>query len=114
MFGNLLKNLLKLTEEKKEGNDLDEFEAHKFLESLGETLTIISLREKLREIDVDNNNRMALVEYLMFKYKKGVDQVVTAPQGDNRKEIEAAQARLENAQLAFNELQVRLEEQKQK
>jgi len=57
-------------DQKKEGHDLDEFEAHKFLESLGETLTVMALREKLRQIDLDNNNRMAFIEYLVFKYKK--------------------------------------------
>ena len=30
----------------------DEFEAHKFLESLGETMTVIALRERLREIGI--------------------------------------------------------------
>jgi len=38
-----------------DGCELDEFWSHKFLESLGETLTVIKLRETLREIDVDNN-----------------------------------------------------------
>jgi len=55
---------------KKEGHDLDEFEAHKFLESLGETMTVVALRERLRTIDLDSNNRMSLVEYLIFRYKK--------------------------------------------
>jgi len=96
---------------KKEGNDLDEFEAHKFLESLGETLTVMALREKLRQIDVDNNNRMALTEYLMFKYQKSVEAVVNAPQSDNKEELEAAQTKVDAAQTALIEMQKRLEEQ---
>jgi len=55
----------------KAGDSIDEFEAHKFLESFGETLTVIELREKLRKIDVNNDKRMALVEYLLFKYPQG-------------------------------------------
>jgi hypothetical protein len=39
----------------------DEFWSHKFLEDLGETLTAIALREKLREIDVDFNKKMSVV-----------------------------------------------------
>ncbi len=75
------------TRKKKEGNELDEFEAHKFLESLGETLTVVALREKLRKIDLDANGKMALLEYLCFKYNKTVPEVIRAPQGDNTKEV---------------------------
>jgi len=91
---------------------LDEFEAHKFLESLGETLTVIALRERLRQIDVDNNNRMALIEYLIFKYGKSVEAVVNAPQSDNKEELEQAQRMVEAAQRALSDMQSRLEEQK--
>ncbi len=72
---------------KAEGNELDEFEAHKFLEFLGETLTVVALREKLRKIDVDANGKMALLEYLMFKYEKSIPEVVNAPQGGNQEEV---------------------------
>jgi len=104
---------IELDKRKKDGNDLDEFEAHKFLESLGETLTVIALRERLRQIDVDNNNRMALIEYLIFKYGKSVEQVVNAPQSDNKEELEAAQKKVDAAQRALFDIQTRLEEQKQ-
>ncbi len=30
---------------------------------------------------------MALLEYLMFKYSKGIQEVIDAPQGDNQKEV---------------------------
>jgi hypothetical protein len=42
------------------GCELDEFQAHKFLESLGETLTVVALREKLRTIDLDCNGRSSI------------------------------------------------------
>jgi hypothetical protein len=45
---------IELDDKKKaEGCELDEFQAHKFLESLGETLTVVALRERLRKIDLD-------------------------------------------------------------
>ena len=46
--------MAKLDEAKKsDGTELDEFLSHKFLETLGETLTVVALREKMRAIDLD-------------------------------------------------------------
>lgn len=79
---------IELDDKKKgEGCELDEFQAHKFLESQGETLTVVALREKLRKIDLDANGKMALLEYLAFKYNKTVQQVIDSPQGDNSAEV---------------------------
>jgi len=104
---------IELDKRKKEGNELDEFEAHKFLESLGETLTIIQLREKLRQIDLDANGKMALLEYLCFKYKKTVPQVIDSPQGDNQEEIDEAQAKLQAVQDALDDVQRKRDQAKQ-
>jgi len=82
-----------------------------FLESLGETLTVMALREKLRQIDVDNNSRMALIEYLIFKYGKSIEQVVNAPQSDNREELEAAQKKIAHAQQSLITVQEKLREE---
>ena len=46
--------------------ELDEFQCHQFLEKRGETLTVADLRDKLREIDIDSNGRVAFLEYLLF------------------------------------------------
>jgi myosin heavy subunit len=102
---------IELDDRKKEGNELDEFRAHKFLESLGETLTVIQLREKLKKIDLDVNGKMGLLEYLTFKYNKTIKEVVEAPQGDNQEEIEEAQQKLQAVQDALNEVQNQLEQQ---
>jgi len=103
---------IELDSKKKEGNELDEFWSHKFLESLGETLTVIQLRDKLRKIDLDANGKMALLEYLCFKYEKNIPDMINAPQGDNTKELEKAQAELRAVQDALNDVQNQLEEQK--
>jgi len=68
--------------EYKEGNQLDEFKSHKFLESLGQTLTAIELRKRLETIDIDKNHKMALAEYLLFRYNKTPEVLVAAPQGE--------------------------------
>jgi len=94
------------------GHDLDEFEAHKFLESLGETMTVMALRERLRTIDLDSNNRMSMCEYLVFKYKKTVADFCNAPQGDNKKEIDEAQEKVDSASKALAVAQEKLEESK--
>lgn len=62
--------------------DLDEFKSHRILEQMGETLTVVELRRRLKDLDIDNNNRMAISEYLLDKYKKTPQQLVDAPQGD--------------------------------
>jgi len=81
---------LKWTE--KEGTDLDQFQAHRFLEHLGETCTVKELRAKVKNLDVDRNKRLALCEYLADKYDKSVQQVIDAPQGG-----QAAQEALDRA-----------------
>ena len=55
--------------------ELDEFQCHQFLEKRGETLTVRDMRDKLREIDIDSNGSVALIEYLLFKYDKTLDDM---------------------------------------
>lgn len=88
----------------KDGHKLDEFNSHKFLESLGETMTVIELRQKLREIDVNNDGCMSLIEYLINKYKVTVELIMSRPQGTNE-ELERAQAALEKVQQEIDELE---------
>jgi len=93
------------------GNELDEFFAHKFLEDSGETMTVLELRSKLAEIDIDKNKRMAISEYLLFKFDKKPNDLVNAPQGDP-KELEVAQALVDAASLALDAVLQQLEDQK--
>jgi len=106
MFGQLDQD------KKADGCELDEFWSHKFLESLGQTMTVIEMREKFRTIDVDFNKRMSLTEYLAYHFKKSIQEVIDAPQGDNQEEIEAAQAAVEAAQKAVDAMVARLDEAK--
>jgi len=76
----------------KDGCDVDEFWSHKFLESLGDTLTVVAMREVFREIDLDFNKRMSLIEYLVFKYKVSVKELLARPQGTNEDLVKAQQA----------------------
>lgn len=68
--------------EYKEGCDLDEMKSHRIMEALGETCTVLELRKRLKKLDIDNNKRMALSEYLLDRYNKTPLELVKAPQGD--------------------------------
>jgi len=109
---NFTQLFIKFDEKKAAGNELDEFWSHKFLESIGETLTVVELREKLKKIDMDVNGKMALLEFLAFYYKKAVKDVVDAPQGANAALIREASDKLEAVQTSLASMQTALETQK--
>jgi len=97
----------------KEGNSLDEFFSHTFLEKLGKTMTGIAFREAFRKIDVNFDKRMALTEFLLFDYNQTVAEMMGRPQADNKKEIDEAQERMAAVQKALEDLNTQLEQQKE-
>jgi len=93
------------------GNELDQFWAAKFLEDMEEALTAVERKAAMQDIDIDNNGKMALVEYLTYKFKKGVDAVVSAPQGAAG-ELLKAQAEVDEALAVLPEVEAKLEQSK--
>eukprot|EP01136_Pigoraptor_vietnamica_P005187 Opistho-1_new@36447 len=89
----------------KATQDLDEFNAHRFLEQVGETLRVVELRDTLRAIDLDFNKRMALIEYLLFKYKQSIKELLSRPQGMNEELMKAQQA-LEAVQQEITNIEI--------
>lgn len=67
-------------------------------------ITATQRKEALRTIDVNSNGQMSLIEYLTWKYKKSINAVQTAPQGDNAAAIAAAQAKMEQVTKALDEV----------
>jgi hypothetical protein len=59
--------------------ELDEMQAHLFLERRGETLTVQELRDYLRQIDLDENHMVSFIEYLLFRYQKTITQLFAPP-----------------------------------
>jgi len=110
MVWNWVQKMAELHQDKHaDGCDLDEFWSHKFLETLGETMTVIEMREKFRKIDADFNKRMSMLEYLMFRYNIEPHAMVTAPQGDGDPEkINQAQAMVDSAQKAVDAMNAAL------
>jgi len=91
------------------GKDLDEFHSHRLLEWTKAALTVVEMREALRQIDVDKNSRMSLVEYLAWLYKVSPDEVVNSPQGDNSNVLQAAEEAFAKIDKAMQECQAALE-----
>lgn len=58
--------------------DLEEDLAHLFLEKRGDARTVVELREALKVIDFDRNNRVCFLEYILFQYEKTVDDLFDA------------------------------------
>eukprot|EP01102_Stenamoeba_stenopodia_P001804 TRINITY_DN1163_c0_g1_i1.p1 TRINITY_DN1163_c0_g1~~TRINITY_DN1163_c0_g1_i1.p1 ORF type:complete len:240 (-),score=89.43 TRINITY_DN1163_c0_g1_i1:131-814(-) len=88
----------------KEGSDLDEFWSHKFMETLGEPLTVIQMREQFREIDLDFNKRMSLIEFLVYKFRVSVKELLARPQGTNEDLVKAQRA-LEEVQNEIEKIE---------
>ncbi len=96
---------------KKKGCELNEFDAHRFLEGFGMTLSVKDMREKLREIDIDFNKHVSLTEFLVYKYKADVTQLTTASQGEkDMKKINEAETLLKKAQADCEAAKARAEE----
>lgn len=86
----------------KEGCELEELIAHRFLERRGETLTVREMREVLREIDIDTNKNVSLSEYLIFRYKLDWHPYVNNSLADPE-ELREAQRLLDAAQARMKE-----------
>jgi len=95
---------------KAEGNELDELNAHRFLEQINTTMTVAELRDYIRSIGVDKVKYVPLVHYLIARYKADLHKLVNASQGDNQAEVEKAQKMLEAAQEALEIAQKRSKE----
>lgn len=71
---------LALDNKKEDGSELDEFYSHKFLENYGETMTALELRNAMRQIDINHDNMMSLLEYLLFRFDQKVEILLSRPQ----------------------------------
>jgi hypothetical protein len=89
----------------KEGNQLDEFQAHRFLESFKDPLTVLEMREKLFKVGIEKTKFVSLSAYLLSHYTADWHYLVNAPQGDNQEEVLKAQQLLDSVQKAFVDVQ---------
>ena len=73
--------------------ELDEQQAHIFLEKRGEPITVKDMRDRLREIDLDMNHKVAFIEYMMFSSKKTLAELFA----DKPENMKALLAKLDEA-----------------
>jgi DNA repair exonuclease SbcCD ATPase subunit len=85
-------------EKGKQGNELNEFDAHRFLEKQENTMTVLEMRSLMKKIDIDFNKKVSLSEYLIVKYDIDWHMLVNAKIGENKDEIDKAQAKVDDAQ----------------
>jgi len=95
-----------------EGGELDQFWSAKFLEDMDSAMPAIARKEAFRTIDQDSNGKMSAIEYLIWKYKKGVKETVEAPQGDNKEAIRKAQEALDAVIRQMADCEAKIEAQK--
>jgi hypothetical protein len=88
----------------EEGHALDEFQSHRFLEKFGQTLTVVAMRQELKKIDIDTDNKMSMLEYFVYHYGLDVATLMTRPQGVNE-DLEKAEAALEEVLAEIDKLE---------
>lgn len=75
-----VEGMTKLHPNGAEGNELDEFKAHIFLEKSDMHMTVAKMRAVMKEIDLDFNKAISMTEFLIFHYHQKMIDVVNAPQ----------------------------------
>jgi len=60
-------------------NDLDELQAHVYLEKRGQTMTVKDFRQAIMDIDLDQNHRVAFIEFALFQFKKTLKDLFAPP-----------------------------------
>merc|ERR1719189_2108297 len=95
---------MELDKKSERGSCLDEFQSHRLLEKQGQVLTVVAMRKALKEIDLDTDNKMSLIEFCVWKYKVDIEELMTRPQGVS-KELEAAEEKINQIQRYQKKLQ---------
>jgi len=103
--------MAELDQEKgKEGSQLDEFQAHRFLEHFKDPLTVLEMREKLFKVGIAKSKNVSLAAYLLCHFTSDWHVLVNAPQGDNQDEVIHAQQMLDAIFKALQEITKSAEE----
>lgn len=87
------------TKLQSDGSCLDEFQAHRLLESTGGALTVRGMRVALKAAGLEFAKMVSLTELLIYRFETNWKQLVNAPQGsiEDDERISDAQVALDNA-----------------
>lgn len=77
---------------KESGYALDSFNSNRLLEALGQTMTAIQFREEFGKLDQNFDKKMGTLEYLVYRYKVQIKELLSRPQGTDEKLEEATRA----------------------
>eukprot|EP01104_Vermistella_antarctica_P010706 TRINITY_DN2875_c0_g1_i1.p1 TRINITY_DN2875_c0_g1~~TRINITY_DN2875_c0_g1_i1.p1 ORF type:complete len:286 (+),score=99.45 TRINITY_DN2875_c0_g1_i1:98-859(+) len=93
---------------------IEEFQAHRFLESRDETLTVKALRDYLSQVELGAHHPVAVIEYFLYKFQKSAAELFAPkPEGAISPEILAAlEAAIDAYQKSLREQREREEEMK--
>ncbi|KAJ8599519.1 hypothetical protein CTAYLR_009451 [Chrysophaeum taylorii] len=107
---------MRLDRRGREGCELDEFEAHQFLERDVGAMTVKDMRAALTRIDIDFTQKMSLVEFLIFHHEiqDWASLVNWTPAGSisQQKMLRRAQAQMSAAQEALSRATAKADESK--
>jgi hypothetical protein len=90
-----------LDDQKKAGTALDELKAHRFLEKIGDTHTVLQLRSQLRKASAigesERPKTVPISHYFLFRFECDWHRLVNASQGDNAESLAEAQKAVDEA-----------------
>mmetsp|Transcript_25789 Transcript_25789/g.32909 ORF Transcript_25789/g.32909 Transcript_25789/m.32909 type:complete len:280 (-) Transcript_25789:45-884(-) len=88
-------------ENHEEGSSIDEMGAHRFLESFGDAMTVVAMRNLLRKVGAIGEGRpknFPLTHFLIAHFDADWRVMVNATMGENAEEVAKAQKMLKEAQ----------------
>merc|ERR1712054_83569 len=91
-------------ENHEDGQHLDEMNAHRFLESFGDAMTVVAMRTLLRKVGAIGEGRpknFPLTHFLIAHFNADWRVMVNATMGENAEEVAKAQKMLKEAQEAM-------------
>jgi len=90
----------------KNGVSLNDIESQRFLENFTSITSFEFLEKKkiLKEIDLDEDNKISFLEYAVWKYKLDIDTLMTRFQSKND-DIKKAETALKEVQLQITSIQ---------
>lgn len=95
-------------QDKKSGDNgkcLDEVNARKILQDLDMAMSRQKYLDEMRKIDVNNDRKMSMLEFLLYKYSISVGELIARPQTGMTKELKDAMANLAAAQTKQKQLE---------
>jgi hypothetical protein len=106
------KKFVELDNNNENGSSLDSFNSNRLLEALGQTMTALQFREEFGKLDQNFDKKASALEYLVYRYKVQIKELLVRPQGTDE-QLEEAQRAMKKVQDEIDRIEAekkRLEE----